>query len=159
LLVARELNIQGTKTKTVLLRVELAIVILLNSHAVKILSKYLCLYTWRWAVLSLSQRLHSAEGSVKWKIHRAEKERWVLSSAEDIYNKLPHAYLTGAGTTRKRRLSEPGVDAVLPEKHCLQQLRVAGGGAITIAQELWAPLAFAMLFSPKELTAITERKH
>lgn len=35
LLVAKELNIEGINTKTVLLRVEHAIVILLKSHAVK----------------------------------------------------------------------------------------------------------------------------
>ena len=46
LLVAKELNVEGRKTKTVLLRVEPAVVILLNSHAVKITSEYLCLYTW-----------------------------------------------------------------------------------------------------------------
>lgn len=34
LLAAKELNVEGINTKTVLLRVELAIVILLKSHAV-----------------------------------------------------------------------------------------------------------------------------
>ena len=46
LLVAKELNVEGIKTKTVLLRVEPAAVILLTSHAVKLISEYVCLYTW-----------------------------------------------------------------------------------------------------------------